>query len=190
MKPMKKFFISGIFEEHININGVFFESSETNFTLQRLMLIIKSKFNKNKRAMHIEQLERELGIIENQTESPFTPENPSYETGMRCFHNGALYETDMCNIDTLTVEQYTKINISFNPNFRVELDTFSDVAWAIIRTIDGTIRTHIYLTHDHSTVVIYGDRYEFSDVCTKLERDGYIVEFGPENCYDFQLNPF
>jgi len=115
---------------------------------------------------------------------------PRNVTEMRRFFDGAQFEDGMEGIDLDTVKQYRKINECFNPEFRVELSEMRGVPYAVIRTIDGGISTHIYLTMNYATVVIYGNRHEFSDVKNKLENMGYVVKYGPENCYDFRFEPF
>lgn len=161
---------------------------------RRLKIIIKSKLNKKRRRNHIKQLENELGIknveksctrknclTDNSIKNSLLPDN---RTEMRRFFDGKLYKKGDEEIADEIVEQYRKINTLFNPEYRVELSTMNGIPYAVIRTVCGAIRAHIYISTDYS-MIIYGDIEEFSDVSKKLDDEGYEVEFCSRVCYDF-----
>lgn len=111
-------------------------------------------------------------------------------TSVRSFFDGKLWKMGMDYINDITAEQYIKINEYFNPKYRVEISELSGTPYAVIRTVDGSIKTHIYLTTDYTTIWIYDETDEFLEVGMKLEKSGYFVHYGRRDCYDFKINPF
>lgn len=171
------------------------DNPQHNFTLNRLKIVLKSKVNKKKRSKHIRKLEWDLGI--ERKSSPNENSSHRYSANilisdleMRRFYDGVIFEDGMEEIDLQTVKQYRQINKSFNPDYRVELSTLKSVPYAVIRTVDGSIVTHIYLTKDYSTIVICGENERFKEIINRLELYRYIVIDGPDNCYEFEDNPF
>lgn len=128
------------------------------------------------------ELRGKQSIIKNPKQYMIQTKNV---TEMRHFFDGKLYKNGDDGINPDTVKEYEIINKAFNPDYRVELSVMHGATYAVVRAIEGSIKGHIYLSMDYSTVTIFGDETGFSGVSKKLKNGGYVVKYGHSDCYDF-----